>query len=684
MPPLSAQPSSIISLLSPHSLCVQGSSPVSPPPPSTTMSPSPKNTCPLSGVSAAPGQVFLSGFAFQPASPYHHGARSLPSPSIPGTPLRLPRSEVLAGISSGARSHPDLRACRPVWLAQLQKLEALGADPSFVSEMYSHISFGVSPGLASRPSPASFPNSHSVQANKAFVRQELDELVTLSFLRSLSAPPPLCHPLLVVTKPGKKPRLCLDLSRNFNDQVAKRKFKLLSLEAAVAWSEPGCWYGKMDLSACFLSFPMHPDAARDLAFAFEGKFFQFDVMPFGLSSAPRIASSLLDIVSAQLHDEGMRVIRYLDDFLVIASSELAALACMKRVAQVLCDFGFKLSTIKTEGPAQVLEFLGIMLNSLLLSVSVPEAKLVEARSILRDFSLRRRASRSSLLSLLGKLSFLTSVLPAARPFLRFIIDAAHSPGNRLQAGFRADLAFWLDHLDSWNGSRKWFPQDKPAFVVASDASLEGFAWVVESSPPLAASVSPELNPGAATWGTWQAGFLHCSSSSSFIQEAELFSPVAFVLEAGEALRDSHVVFVLDNMSDVNIINRRRTKDPRLLSLLRLLASASAERNFAFTAIHRYGALNVLPDVLSRSTGHGFSSDPAAVSLSLVNSIVANELVKGATAPASSQPLALAHYGSFFFSDRASLAAASFPVHFPSSLRFCPSSSWAWTESIKGG
>ena len=274
------------------------------------MSPSPKNTRPLTGDSAAPGQVFLSGFAFQPASPYHHGARSLPSPSSSSTPLSLPRSGVLADISSGARSRPDLSACRPVWLAQLQKLEALGADPSFVSEMYSHISFGVSPGLASRPTPASFPNSHSVRANKAFVRQELDEFVTLSFLRSLSAPPPLCHPLLVVTKPGKKPRLCLDLSRNFNDQVAKRKFKLLSLEAAVAWSEPGCWYGKMDLSSCFLSFPMHPDAARDLAFAFDGKFFQFDVMPFGLSSAPRIASSLLDIVSAQLHDEGLRVIRY--------------------------------------------------------------------------------------------------------------------------------------------------------------------------------------------------------------------------------------------------------------------------------------------------------------------------------------------------------------------------------------
>ena len=379
----------------------------------------------------------------------------------------------------------------------------------------------------------------------------------------------------------------------------------------------------------------------------------------------------------------MRVIRYLDDFLFVCKSERAALTCvtcMERAARVLHDYGFKISTSKTEGPSQTLDFLGIHLDSIHQSVSVTSVKLQEARDFLGEFLTKRRASRSSLLSLLGKLSFLTSVLPAARPFLRFIIDAAHGTRKRLQEGFRSDLSFWLQYLHAWNGSRKWHAHSKP-IVVASDASLEGFAWVVESGPPSHGGLPSHLRSGSATWGTWEGPFKHCSTSSEFIQEAEFFSPVAFVLEAGEALRDSHVVFVLDNDADVSII---RTKDPRLLALLRLLASASAEKNFAFTAIHRYGALNILPDVLSRSTKHGFAKDPASVSLEMVNAVVSEEVEKGVSAPPSTHPLAHAHFGSFFLSDHVSLAAASFPVHYPNSLRFCSSSSWPWADQSKGG
>ena len=49
--------------------------------------------------------------------------------------------------------------------------------------------------------------------------------------------------LFSVRKPGKKARLCLDLARNFNDSVVKRKFKMLSVQTAARWSTPGCGMG---------------------------------------------------------------------------------------------------------------------------------------------------------------------------------------------------------------------------------------------------------------------------------------------------------------------------------------------------------------------------------------------------------------------------------------------------------
>ena len=82
----------------------------------------------------------------------------------------------------------------------------------------------------------------------------------------LEAPRDLVQPLHVVTKEGKKPRLVLDLSRNLNDLIEKETFKTMMFQDAVDASSPGCFYGKTDLSDCFLSFPVHERSRRLLAF----------------------------------------------------------------------------------------------------------------------------------------------------------------------------------------------------------------------------------------------------------------------------------------------------------------------------------------------------------------------------------------------------------------------------------
>jgi hypothetical protein len=52
-------------------------------------------------------------------------------------------------------------------------------------------------------------------------------------------------------------------------------------------SHPGCWYGKLDLSNCFLSFPLHPSVRRYFCFRFDGRLYQFTHMRLG--STPRLA-----------------------------------------------------------------------------------------------------------------------------------------------------------------------------------------------------------------------------------------------------------------------------------------------------------------------------------------------------------------------------------------------------------
>ena len=278
--------------------------------------------------------------------------------------------------------------------------------------------------------------------------------------------------------------------------------------------------------------------------------------------------------------------RFLDDYLGICASEQASLACMSRTAQVLRDFGLMVNPGKTEGPSQSIEFLGLWLDQ---TVSVPEDKMREAKELLRSFSARSSASRKSILSLIGKLSFIASVLPAARPFLRFLLDSAPGFRRRLPTGFKDDIALWLKFLDSWNGTRRWTLQQEPV-VLASDASTQGMGFVVERAPDsdsINALLPANLRQGSPTGCQWSDTHARLRSSRH-IAEAELLAPVTFALEAGPALRGDHVVFVMDNSADVATINRRKTNSKELLFLRSYAASRWqrlkwASRSRQFTA-----------------------------------------------------------------------------------------------------
>jgi hypothetical protein len=62
-------------------------------------------------------------------------------------------------------------------------------------------------------------------------------------------------------------------------------------------------------------------------------------------------------------DAGIQHVRYLDDFLIVASTAELAWASAHAAANILSDFGLALSPEKVEGPAQRLEFLGIVIDT---------------------------------------------------------------------------------------------------------------------------------------------------------------------------------------------------------------------------------------------------------------------------------------------------------------------------------
>lgn len=553
------------------------------------------------------------------------------------------------------------------WLRALEEMES---QPSITDKQQynlhtirQHITHGVNLDLVDGVPPALvYSNSPSVAQHSDAVRVRLAEYMAWGAVVQLPSAPERIQPLLVIIKPGRKPRLCIDLSRNLNDFISVPHFSYTNVSHAVKLSQPGCWYSKLDLSNCYLSFHLHPDAVTHFAFAFEGKYYTFTRMPFGLSSAPFFCTQLLSVVAYQLRKQGIALVRYLDDFLLISATRAEAERDLLIAQRVFRWFGLVVNPDKTEGPAQSLSFLGVQIDSVKQTLCVTEERMHELQQLLSDFLVtsRRTASAHALMSLVGKLSFAAACLPGARPFMRRVLDLV--PHGRpkyklvnLSSSFRADLLYWSTRLRLWNGRCSWIRPEP--IVLVSDASIEGFGFHLHSLPAgFDESVLPAaLKPGSGVLGVWSKCHRPLVATHRQIQWAEMFAALAALLTYSPYVGRSSVLLRMDNMSDVGAINRQSSRSSTVCLLVRAMFDLSFRYHFAFRAEHIPGATNYLADFLSRPSMHQHRPlltwplqpvDPSAAvwpALSAVTVLLSSdvkllELTDNAALPTSSTPL----------------------------------------------
>ena len=389
------------------------------------------------------------------------------------------------------------------------------------------------------------------------------------------------------------------------------------MDDAVEASHPGCWYGKVDLSNCFLSFPLHPSVRKYFCFRFEGELYQFTHVPFGLSTAPRVCTQLLSVVQFALAEAGITDVRYLDDFFLIAKTEKDMTRDLHLAQSVIRQFGLVVNQEKTEGPSQRLSFLGVLLDSVSQTVSCTPERVEELTTLLRSLLRQRVITRGHTASLIGKLSFAAQVLPGARPFMRRMLDTLrlcksrrHSAPVRIDPGFREDVRFWVQQLHLWNGRQQWRGSRASPFVFASDASLSGFGFYLESTPtPPSGTVDSaawpqHLRVGAAFSGSYAPEHAHLHGSHTQIAWCELLAVVACASTYAPLLAGQSMLFLVDNSADVHIINRQATRSKALAGLLRQLYALACKHNISIRAEHRPGVDNTLADFLSRAELHG--------------------------------------------------------------------------------
>ena len=94
----------------------------------------------------------------------------------------------------------------------------------------------------------------------------------------------------------------------------------LSQAANVLNPGQGMWAVSLDLEDAYFHVAIDPCDRKYLRFAYDGTVYEFQVLPFGLSTAPRTFTCLVRAVGSYLKTCRVNLFQYLDDWLVVGGS----------------------------------------------------------------------------------------------------------------------------------------------------------------------------------------------------------------------------------------------------------------------------------------------------------------------------------------------------------------------------
>ena len=183
-----------------------------------------------------------------------------------------------------------------------------------------------------------------------------------------------------------KIRIIQDCSRPagsaLNDFSSNNSFKYQSLQDAVDLIQADDFLAKVDLSNAYRVVKINKDdyPATGLKWTFTDKdkpTYMIDTcLPFGVSKSPEIFNDLTQAVRHIMAARGHpQIIAYLDDFLVVAWTSNDCFSAMNDLMSVLRMLGFRINYNKVEGPVKCLTFLGLVLCTNSMTISLPKERL---------------------------------------------------------------------------------------------------------------------------------------------------------------------------------------------------------------------------------------------------------------------------------------------------------------------
>ncbi|VDH91303.1 Hypothetical predicted protein [Mytilus galloprovincialis] len=342
----------------------------------------------------------------------------------------------------------------------------------------------------------------------------------------------------------------------------------------------------MDVKSAFRLLIVNPADFDLMGIKFNGYYFVDKALAMGCSLSCKLFNTFANFLQWVVERQsGLNSIdHYLDDFIFMgAENTNDCLVLMDTFTNVCNELGVPIAENKTMGPTTVLPFLGFLIDTKLMMILIPPEKLEKLKVLLEPLLFKKKMTLKELESVTGLLSFCSKAIPSSRAFIRRFYDLmgyARKPFHkiRLNIEVKSDIAMLLKFLENFNG-QCFFPEQ----IWTSNEILQLFTD---------SSGNPNLGCGAFFQGSWvQFRWLETWKDLQIMRNMSFLELVPVVLAMylwAENLKNKKILFNIDNLALVSIVNKRSSKDKQIMKLIRPFVLLTMMNNIQFKAVHIEG------------------------------------------------------------------------------------------------
>ena len=364
--------------------------------------------------------------------------------------------------------------------------------------------------------------------------------------------PPIHRPHIPKTKERRGNETSVQM-KALNQFIQYKHFKMENLAMLKTLLQKQDYMIKVDLKDAYFCIPICRKDQQYLRFQWRNKLYQFSCLPFGLTSAPRQFTKLMKPIVSLLRRIGIRLLIYLDDLLILNQNKVQLAKDANSLIFLLQNLGLVINWGKSVlEPTQELEYLGMLINSNTMELSLPQTKLHDIQSRCKQMLAQDTTTVHKLAQLIGTLTATMQAIHPGPLYYRemqmlktkqLLHSQTYSAKITLTPKCREELRWWLlPHGDlEWQSNN----EPRPRHDHPDGCQLEGLGslsrgqtGIIRDKWPLVGDRDQTANKLPRTEGSGAGGAIICEEQGVHPRSSENgqhYSPNAYQQDGGHQI-----------------------------------------------------------------------------------------------------------------------------------------------------